>query len=70
MDGLEQGLYNRLEGYLFPDTYEFFKNEDASYVVDKMVGNCNYKLTKQIRDKAKAENLSVDQLMTLVSESE
>lgn len=59
--------YYKLEGYLFPDTYEFFKNEDADDVVDKMINNCSNKLTKQIRDKAKAKNMTVDQLMTLAS---
>lgn len=59
--------YYKLEGYLFPDTYEFFKNEDPADVVEKLISNCNSKLTKQIRDKAKDENMSVDQLITLAS---
>ena len=59
--------YYRLEGYLFPDTYQFFKNDDAQNVVEKMISNCNKKLTKQIRDKAKAEGLTVDQMITLAS---
>lgn len=59
--------YYKLEGYLFPDTYEFFKNMDAEEVVAKMVSNCNQKLTKQIRDKAKAKGMTVDQLMVLAS---
>ena len=28
---------NKLEGYLFPDTYEFYKNEDPVNVLDKML---------------------------------
>lgn len=59
--------YYKLEGYLFPDTYQFFKNDDPVTVINKMVSNCNQKLTKQIRDKAKAENLSIDQMLTLAS---
>lgn len=59
--------YYRLEGYLFPDTYEFFKNEDPAQAVQKMVSNCNGKLTKQIRDKATEEGMTVDQLLTLAS---
>ncbi len=59
--------YYRLEGYLFPDTYEFFKNEDPDQAVKKLVSNCNAKLTKQIRDKAAEEHLSVDQILTLAS---
>ncbi len=59
--------YYRLEGYLFPDTYEFFKNDDAVNVVEKMVSNCNLKLTKQIRDRTKEEGMTIDQMMTLAS---
>ena len=59
--------YYRLEGYLFPDTYEFFKNDDPQNIIGKMVSNCNKKLTKQIRDKAKAEGMTIDQMMTLAS---
>jgi UPF0755 protein len=59
--------YYRLEGYLFPDTYEFFKNDDPINVVKKMVSNCNRKLTKQIREKAASENLTIDQMLTLAS---
>ncbi len=36
-------------------------------VVEKMVSNCNKKLTKQIRDKAKEEGMTVDQMITLAS---
>lgn len=59
--------YYKLEGYLFPDTYEFFKNEDSGQTVKKLVSNCNTKLTKQIRDKAAEKNMSIDQLLTLAS---
>lgn len=59
--------YYKLEGYLFPDTYEFFKNEDPVQIVTKMVNNCNQKITKQMRDKAKEEGMTVDQMITLAS---
>lgn len=59
--------YYRLEGYLFPDTYEFFKNDEPLNVIEKMVSNCNRKLTKQIRAKAKTEGMTIDQMMTLAS---
>lgn len=59
--------YYRLEGYLFPDTYEFFKNEKPEQAIQKMISNCNSKLTKQIRDKASEEGMTADQLLTLAS---
>lgn len=36
--------YYKLEGYLFPDTYQFYKNEQPYNVVDKLLTNFNQKL--------------------------
>lgn len=63
----DSNKYYKLEGYLFPDTYQFFKKDDPVNVVNKIVSNCNQKLTKQIRDKAVSENLTIDQMLTLAS---
>jgi len=59
--------YYKLEGYLFPDTYEFYKDEDPKQAIQKLVSNCNKKLTNDIRNKAAAQNMTIDQLMTLAS---
>ncbi|WP_411678450.1 endolytic transglycosylase MltG [Caproicibacter sp.] len=59
--------YYQLEGYLFPDTYEFYKNEDPEQAVAKLVSNCNRKLTKQIRQKAEDSGMTLDQMLTLAS---
>ncbi len=59
--------YYKLEGYLFPDTYEFYKDEDPKSVVKKLLNNCNKKLTAEIRNKAAAEKMTVDQMMVLAS---
>lgn len=59
--------YYQLEGYLFPDTYEFFKNEEPKQAITKLVSNCNRKLTKQIREKASDEGMTLDQVLTLAS---
>ncbi|MCI1964606.1 MAG: endolytic transglycosylase MltG [Oscillospiraceae bacterium] len=59
--------YYGLEGYLFPDTYEFYKNEDPEQAISKLIRNCNRKLTKQIREKAESIDLTLDQVLTLAS---
>lgn len=59
--------YYKLEGYLFPDTYDFYKDEDPEQAIKKLVSNANKKLTADIRNKASAQKMSVDQLMTLAS---
>jgi len=63
----DKDRYYKLEGYLFPDTYEFFKDEDVAQALGKLVKNCSQKLTKQIRSKAASENMTLDQVMTLAS---
>lgn len=70
--------YYKLEGYLFPDTYQFYKNEDPYNVVDKMLSNFNQKLnTKEkvsgydnkvnIATRAKDKSISIEDLITIAS---
>ena len=59
--------YYKLEGYLFPDTYYFYKDEDPKTAIQKLVNNCNKKLTTEVRNKAQAQKMTIDQLMTLAS---
>lgn len=42
------GEKNRLEGYLFPDTYEFFLNDDPERVLSKFLSNFERKLTPEL----------------------
>lgn len=39
--------YYKLEGYLYPDTYEFYKNEDAESTIYKFLNNYEMKLTEK-----------------------
>ena len=41
----KEGRAYFLEGYLFPDTYEFYKNEGAENAIEKMLNNTKDKLT-------------------------
>ena len=59
--------YYRLEGYLFPDTYDFYKNEEPQQAIQKLVSNCNKKLTKEIRQKIEDKGMTIDQALTLAS---
>lgn len=61
------GRYYKFEGYLFPDTYEFYQNEDPQNILQKMLDDANKHYTAQIRDKAKAQNMTLDQLVTMAS---
>lgn len=59
--------YYLLEGYLFPDTYEFYKDEDPAEALGKMINNTGKKLTEDVRKQAQAQNMTLDQVLTLAS---
>lgn len=43
---------NRLEGYLFPDTYEFYLSDSAETILGKMIDNYNTKVTSDSKRKS------------------
>ena len=44
------GSENRLEGYLFPDTYQFYMSDDPANVIDKFLRNFDNKFTDDLYD--------------------
>ncbi len=44
----------RLEGFMFPDTYEFFVGENASSVVKKFLSNGDSKISEKIAPRPKS----------------
>jgi UPF0755 protein len=58
---------NRLEGYLFPDTYEFYINESPSSAINKLLSNFDRKLTADLRQRAEDMGLTIHQAVTLAS---
>lgn len=48
LEGAEAGNKNRLEGCLFPDTYEFYLNDTPRHVLDKFLRNLDNKLTDEL----------------------
>lgn len=57
----------RLEGYLFPDTYEIYKDTTAEAIVDKLLGRFNTVFTEEYKNRAKELNMTIDQVITLAS---
>lgn len=45
-----------LEGFLFPDTYEFYINDKADRVLDKFMDTFNYRFSQRMIDKLVALN--------------
>ncbi|MDR1927794.1 MAG: endolytic transglycosylase MltG [Oscillospiraceae bacterium] len=62
-----QGRYYRYEGYLFPDTYEFYVNENASSALRRFFDNFNAKWTEEYATRAKELGMTTDQVITLAS---
>lgn len=56
-----------LEGYVFPDTYEFYYNSSAESVLKKFIDNYNAKITDEIKAQAQAMGFTVDEILTLAS---
>ncbi len=60
--------YYRLEGYLFPDTYQFYLSEDPETVVKKFIDEgFRVRITAEIIEKGKELDMSVDDILTLAS---
>ena len=61
------GDYHRLEGYLFPDTYEFYMGEDPKYIINKMLVNFDAKVTDAMRQQIWDKGYSIGQVLTVAS---
>lgn len=56
-----------LEGYLFPDTYRFFKDARPEDIVIKMLENFDKKFTKEMRLEAAKQGETIFEVLTLAS---
>lgn len=81
----EEGIPNNpnrfyaLEGYIFPDTYQFYVNDDlkrnpnfdtteyALTVVEKMYDNFEDKITKDMKKRMAELDMTLDEVITLAS---
>ncbi len=59
-------IYYSLEGYLYPDTYEFYKDATIEDVLDKMLSNFGKKI-EIYKDDIEKSKYSVHELVTLAS---
>ena len=51
LEGIARGNKYCLEGYLFPDTYQFYKGHNAELVLEKMLDNFEYRFTDIMKGK-------------------
>ena len=62
-------LYYSLEGYLYPDTYEFYKSADVDDIFRKMLDNMNSKM-EEYKENIESSKYSFHELMTIASSIE
>ena len=67
MMGESEFIYYKWEGYLFPDTYEFYTNSTPRSVIAKFIDNFNNKITTEYYERMQELGLSLDELITLAS---
>jgi UPF0755 protein len=65
--GLPEGRKYRLEGYLYPDTYEFFADSSEVDIIVKFLDNFNVKFNETFRTRCKAIGMTIDQVINLSS---
>ena len=58
--------YFKLEGYLFPDTYQFYKGEEIDSVVSKMLYNFQNR-TEDLEEDIANSGMTMDQIVILAS---
>ena len=56
-----------LEGYVFPDTYEFYKGESASSVLSRFTDNYLSKITESDKQRAAELGYDMDEILTIAS---
>lgn len=62
-----EGKYYKLEGYLFPDTYDFYEEEEIDSVIGKMLNNFDNRMTEDLLAQVDGSGMTLDQVVTLAS---
>lgn len=57
----------KLEGYLYPDTYEFYEESDANSIIRKMLDASEKKWTEEYEEQRIALGLTRDEVITIAS---
>ena len=57
----------RLEGFLFPDTYEFYINSNPDRVLERFLNNFQSKFTQEMREKAEESGRDVREIVIVAS---
>lgn len=67
LQDLELGDYHRLEGYLYPDTYEFTTPQNPLYVINKMLVRFDEQFTDAMRQEVADSGRTIHEVITIAS---
>ena len=67
LDENMMGDAKRLEGFLFPDTYEFYQGMQASSAINKFLVNFHNRLTKEMLDLSAQRGYTLQQSIAIAS---
>ena len=67
LEDVETGDKARLEGFLFPDTYNFYQGEQASNVINRFLRNMYNKTTEEMFNRAQQAGMSFREVIIIAS---
>ena len=66
-NGADKNRIYRLDGYLFPDTYDFYLNSSEQTVINRLLRRFSQIFTREYRNQCAELGFTVDQIVTLAS---
>lgn len=63
LEGIDRSTVNCLEGYLFPDTYEFYLDYEPELVLAKLLSTFNLRFSEAMSEKLATLNLTLADMM-------
>ena len=70
LEGVERGHKYCLEGFLFPDTYDFYENSTPRAALEKMLDGFEYRVNEEMRAKIPVLNERLTEMMRKNGDSE
>lgn len=70
LEGVERGHKYCLEGFLFPDTYDFYENSTPKAALEKMLDGFEYRVNEEMRARIPLLNEHLTEMMRKNGDSE
>lgn len=63
----ESDRFYRLEGYLYPDTYDFYTDNSESYYINKLLSRFDEVYNSKLRAYTERRGMTIDEVITIAS---